>query len=242
MQSSRSSSSSESPPKGLSGVKKTVCRPLPPSFPPGISPLSKIDWMLKEQSLWKIYFSNRMESESTPSTEGRLIFHQSVLELLESKPRIFWNPRSTRLLSCCFLHREVEANASLRNLVLHVLRTLSAIPALSCPNEVLRQMHNYCNHFGDRYWQSSSTRRIGSNNFPLPLGRRNGSFVWKRTIGCEKCWGCPHKSPWCLSDLKQGPRVFDGPKQDDPPSAYWIWVRHWEFELDPRTDSFSWKS
>ena len=28
-----------------------------------------------------------------PSTQGQLTFHQSVLELLESKPRNFWNPR-----------------------------------------------------------------------------------------------------------------------------------------------------
>ena len=34
----------------------------------------------------------------------------------------------------------VEACVFLRNLVLHVLRTLSAVPALSCPNEALRQV------------------------------------------------------------------------------------------------------
>ena len=38
------------PPKGLSGVKKVVCRPLSLSFPPGISPFPSIDWMLKEQT------------------------------------------------------------------------------------------------------------------------------------------------------------------------------------------------
>ena len=87
-----------------------------------------------------------------PSTQGQLIFHQSVLELLESKPRNVWNPRSTRILSCCFLHEKVEANASLRNLVLHVLRTLSAVPASSCPSEVLRQIvvHLMTHHAVDR--------------------------------------------------------------------------------------------
>ena len=34
----------------------------------------------------------------------------------------------------------MEVGASLRNLVLHVLRTLSAVLALSCPSEVLRQI------------------------------------------------------------------------------------------------------
>ena len=32
------------------------------------------------------------------------------------------------------------------------------------------------NHFGDRFWQSSSMRWIGRNDFPLPLGRRNRSL------------------------------------------------------------------
>ena len=74
--------------------------------------------------------------ECTPSTQGHLLFHQNVLELLESKPRIVSNPRSSRILSCCFLHEQVEDNASLRNLVLHVFRPLSAVPVIVCPNEL----------------------------------------------------------------------------------------------------------
>ena len=43
--------------------------------------------MLKEQPLRKYTLSNCKKSDCTPSTQGQLIFHQSVLELLESKPR-----------------------------------------------------------------------------------------------------------------------------------------------------------
>ena len=84
--------------------------------------------------------SNCKESERDPSTPGQLSLHQSVLELLGSKPRNFWNPHSTRTSSCCFLEEQVEANLCLKNLVLPVLRTLSALPALSRPNETLRQV------------------------------------------------------------------------------------------------------
>ena len=41
----------------------------------------------------------------------------------------------TRRLSCCFLHEEVEPIVDVGDLVLHVLRTLSAVPS-----EVLRQI------------------------------------------------------------------------------------------------------
>ena len=33
--------------------------------------------------------------------------------------------------------------------------------------------HHSSNHLGDRFWQGPSIRRIGRNNFPHPLGRRN---------------------------------------------------------------------
>ena len=36
------------------------------------------------------------------------MFHQNVLELLESKPRNSWNPHNTRILSCCFPHEQVR--------------------------------------------------------------------------------------------------------------------------------------
>ena len=62
------------------------------------------------------------------------------LNCSESKPRNLWNPRSSRILSSCFLHEQVEAIVHLRNLVLHVLRTLSAVPASWRPNEVMRQI------------------------------------------------------------------------------------------------------
>ena len=39
--------------------------------------------------------------------------------------------------------------------------------------------YHSCNHFGDHYWQSSSIRRIGRNNCPLPLGCKNGSLCVK---------------------------------------------------------------
>ena len=60
------SSSSESPPKGLSGVKKIVCRPLLLSFPPGMTPFSRIDWMLKDQPFWKITLSTCKEYQIVP--------------------------------------------------------------------------------------------------------------------------------------------------------------------------------
>ena len=102
---------------------------------------------------------NVKNSKQYPSTQGQWVFHQNVLELLENKPRNFWNPHNTRLLSCCFLHELVEASTFLRNLVLHVSQTLSAIPALSCPSAsdvrlsfiLIVMTHHSCNQFGDMY-------------------------------------------------------------------------------------------
>ena len=62
------------------------------------------------------------------------------LKCLKVRQGILGNPRSTRTLSCCFLHEQVVANVSLGNLVLNILRTLSAVLALSCPTEALRQI------------------------------------------------------------------------------------------------------
>ena len=94
-----------------------------------------------------------------PINSGSIgMLHQSVLELLESKPRNFGNPHNTRLLSCCFLHESSSKPILfLRNLVLHVLQALSAILALSCHNALRRQIvvhldrnvAHSCDQFGD---------------------------------------------------------------------------------------------
>ena len=57
-------------------------------------------------------------------------FHPRVLELLGSKPRNV----------LIILHEQVQAIVDLRNIVFHVLRTLSAVPPLWRSNEVLRQI------------------------------------------------------------------------------------------------------
>ena len=88
----------------------------------------------------KYTLSNLKESECAPSTQAQLLFHESVLELIGSKPRNCWNPHSTRTSSCCFFDEYFEANVFLRNLVLHFMRTLSAVMALSFPNAALRQV------------------------------------------------------------------------------------------------------
>ena len=36
--------------------------------------------------------------------------------------------------------------------------------------------HPSCNHFKNRFSKGSSIRRTGNNNFPPPLGRKNGSL------------------------------------------------------------------
>ena len=107
--------------------------------PPAMSPLSRLDWMLKEQPCETQTLSNRKELKCAPS-QAQLFFHQSVLEALESKSKNFWNPRNTRTSSCCFLHGRVEVYIFLRSLVLLCLRTLSAVSALSRPNELLHQI------------------------------------------------------------------------------------------------------
>ena len=49
-----------------------------------------------------ILFPICKESECAPSTQAQLLFHESVLELLGSKPRNFCNPHSSRTSPCCF--------------------------------------------------------------------------------------------------------------------------------------------
>ena len=87
-----------------------------------------------------IYFFHLQGIRIYHQTQGQMVFHQNVLELLESNPRNVGNPHITRLLSCCFLHEQVEANTFLRNLLLHVFQTISATLALSCPNALRRQI------------------------------------------------------------------------------------------------------
>ena len=83
--------------------------------------------------------SNRQEFKRASSIQAQMLFHQSVPELLENQSRNVWNPRNTRTSSCYFLHGCVEANMFLRNLVLLCPWSVSAISALSCPDELLHQ-------------------------------------------------------------------------------------------------------
>ena len=74
-----------------------VGRPLLLSSP-GMSPFSRIDWMLKEQHLCKKYsfqlYGIRMCS----------------INIARNQAKEFWNPHSNRTSFCCFLHEQVEAN------------------------------------------------------------------------------------------------------------------------------------
>ena len=148
-------------------------------FPPAMSPISRMDWMLKEQHLWETQtLSNRKELKCAPSIQAQLLF-QSVLELLDSKPKDFFGIVAIleHRLAASFMD-ESKPPLLLRNLVLLVSRTPSAVSSLSCPNEPLHQCrsswlkwwHQSCNHFGDRCWKSSSpVRWSGRNNFPLSV-------------------------------------------------------------------------
>ena len=99
--------------------------------------------------------------------------------------RVFWNPRNARTSSCYLHHGCVEANLFLRNLVLLCPRNLSAISALSCPNELLHQIVVLLGHNGAPilwpFWRSLLKEILlctmnGRNKFPLPFLRRCGSF------------------------------------------------------------------
>ena len=85
--------------------------------------------------------------------------------------------------------------------------------------------YHSCKHFGERYWQSSSVRRIGRNNLPLSLVRRNGSLREKGRLAGRNAegvrasflmllglvtWTAPIS--WLL--------VFDFVKQGSPPSDF----------------------
>ena len=135
VESSRGSSSSESPPKGLSSVKKTVSRLLSLSFPPGISPFSRIDWMLMEEPSGNIVFpivrnSNVLHQFNVNWFSARVSLNCSrvsqgilwILAVLESCLAASFTSKSKPLLS-------------LRNLMLHVLKTLPPVLALSCPRK-----------------------------------------------------------------------------------------------------------
>ena len=64
--------------------------------------------------------------------------NESVLQ--DGLDAVGTTPRTNRTSSCYFLHGCTEANLCLRNLVLLCSRTLSAISALLCPNELLHQI------------------------------------------------------------------------------------------------------
>ena len=87
-----------------------------------------------------------MELLRGPSIQALSYSHQSVLELHECTLRNFWNLRSTRTSSCYFLHTCVEANHSLKILVLLGLQMLSAILDISYSNELLRQFLAHLDH------------------------------------------------------------------------------------------------
>ena len=92
-----------------------------------------------------------------------MIFHQSVLELLECKPTILESSQYSKL----------------------VLLLPWWISRSQCFCEESRAP---C--FANAYSStvlivSSSIRRIGKNNFPLPLGRTNGSLCEPRTLGWD---------------------------------------------------------
>ena len=91
-------------PRGLRGVKKMICRPSLFCFPPAMSPFWRIDWVLKEQPLWKNKPLPIVRSSIYPINSGSIGIPPEFLELLESKPRNLVNPHNTQFLTCCFLH------------------------------------------------------------------------------------------------------------------------------------------
>ena len=112
--SSLGASSSGFSPNGLRCVEKMVCRLCLLWFVFLLQSVLSQGWIgcWKNNPCETQTVSNRKEFNCAPSIQEQLLFHQSVLELLESKPNNFWNPRNIRTVSCCFLHGWVEANAS----------------------------------------------------------------------------------------------------------------------------------
>ena len=172
--------------------------------------------------------SNREEPICTPSTQVQLLFHQSVLELFENKSRNFWNPPNTRSSSYCFFHGRVEARLFMRNLVLLCSRSLSAISALSCPSESLRQIesfilivmtHQSCNHFGDRSWQSSSIRWTGRVVGMVLCVTKHAWLVKMLSVSAPVSWMRVWLVTWAAPVSWM--LVFDFAKQGSLPYTFW---------------------
>ena len=85
--------------------RRQYCRLPLLSFPLAMSPFLK-DRLNAERPtpVKNIFLPIARNQNVRHQLKVNLLGDQSVLELLESKPRNFWNPRSIRLLSCCSLH------------------------------------------------------------------------------------------------------------------------------------------
>ena len=90
--------------------------------------------------------SDRKELKRAPSIQVQFSFHHSVLELLENKSNNFGILAYSNLvlLFPSWMYRSLSVSE--KYLVLLCSRTLSAISALSCPNEMLHQIVGLLDH------------------------------------------------------------------------------------------------
>ena len=120
------------------------------SLPPAMSPVTRIDLMLKNNLYCILSLSHCMELRRDTSVLELACSHQCVLELHECTSKCFWNSRSARTSSCCSLHKCVdEANSPPKNLVLLGFQILSSVLDLSYSNELLHRYLAHLDHNGE---------------------------------------------------------------------------------------------
>ena len=83
-------SSSGLSPNGLRGVKKLVCFPSLHSLPPAMSPVSRIELMLKDQPLWNTKFSQLYGIATWPINWGAIRFPQMCPYIARIFNKNFW--------------------------------------------------------------------------------------------------------------------------------------------------------
>ena len=142
---------------------------------------------------WEL-FSYQGASSSGFPPKGWEMWLQTVLELLQSKPRKFWNPRNTRTSSCCFMNESKpvffwEISCSLFCERFQQFRPYR-VPMNCCIRLsffLIIMTHQSCDHFGDRCWKRSSpTRWIGRNNFSTSFSVVGMVLLVYNYIGLEE--------------------------------------------------------
>ena len=129
------------------------------------------------------------------------------VERCGNKTKNCWNARNTRTSSCYFHRGCVESNLYLRNLVLLCPRTLSAISALSCPNNCYIRLsfffvimaHQSCDHFWGHSWKRSSfVRWTSRNNFSTCcLHFMNTELLFETSLSVNQLSVYGAATNWC---------------------------------------------